>query len=84
MFIHLLLQFAILADLINNILAHLKMQIFHKHLNTSIIIWACFYFWYNLTYFEPLFSFDNPLKHHKMMFSGGRKRDRWHEWLNSH
>ena len=37
----------------------------------------------NLTHFMPLISFDTPCKHQKasafLMFSGGIKRDQWHE-----
>ena len=46
---------------------------FQKYLNINVLD-SC------LTHFMPLISFDTPLKHQKtLMFSGGIKRDQWHE-----
>ena len=58
-------------------------------LNQSFLGFKLLQYILPLTHFMPLISFDTPWKHQKirgfMMFSGGIKRDQWHEmgWWSS-
>ena len=59
-------------------------EIFNSHFKMLLLMWI----WkesrpMHLNHFMPLISFDTPWKHQKTrgfpMFSGGIKRDQWHE-----